>query len=311
MEDISHAVESTAARVDALNAASAQIGDIINQIEAIAKQTNLLALNATIEAARAGEAGKGFAVVASEVKNLANQTAKATDTIRQRIEGLRGEMGAIVVSMQGGAEAVKKGREVIAAAGGGMRDVSTQINAMTSQIQDISAILTQQSGVSSHISESIQVIADMAARNTENITDTIGLLDKTDPIVAAKVADLAKREILNFTVVVAQSDHMIWRKKLSNMLVGVAKLDPKELADHHGCRLGKWYDGVEDQSLRGDATFSHLESPHREVHAHGIEAARLYNGGDLAGAIEEVKKASEASKGVMADLRQLAEAGAK
>jgi len=72
-------------QVENLKIASQEIGDVLSIISNIASQTNLLALNATIEAARAGEAGKGFAVVASEVKNLANQTAKATEQISQQV----------------------------------------------------------------------------------------------------------------------------------------------------------------------------------------------------------------------------------
>ena len=76
-------------RVGGLGQAADEIGKVIEVIQDIAEQTNLLALNATIEAARAGEAGKGFAVVASEVKDLAKQTATATDDIRKRIEGIQ------------------------------------------------------------------------------------------------------------------------------------------------------------------------------------------------------------------------------
>ncbi|MDH5410668.1 MAG: methyl-accepting chemotaxis protein [Alphaproteobacteria bacterium] len=82
-------IENALATVWELSEASGQIGGVVGLINEIAGQTNLLALNATIEAARAGEAGKGFAVVAQEVKNLANQTAKATDDISHQIEDLQ------------------------------------------------------------------------------------------------------------------------------------------------------------------------------------------------------------------------------
>ncbi|WP_193181017.1 methyl-accepting chemotaxis protein [Nisaea sediminum] len=87
-------VETTNARVGALNTAAESIGQVIQIIDEIAEQTNLLALNATIEAARAGEAGKGFAVVASEVKSLATQTSKATEEISQKIAEIQSETGA-------------------------------------------------------------------------------------------------------------------------------------------------------------------------------------------------------------------------
>ena len=94
-----HAAEETNKTVAQLGDSSMEIGKVIKVITSIAQQTNLLALNATIEAARAGEAGKGFAVVANEVKELAKQTAKATEDISQKIEAIqndtRGSVGAI------------------------------------------------------------------------------------------------------------------------------------------------------------------------------------------------------------------------
>jgi len=82
---------TTSTTMDALGRSSNEIGAVVKVINSIAEQTNLLALNATIEAARAGEAGKGFAVVANEVKELARETAKATEEIGGRIEGMQGE----------------------------------------------------------------------------------------------------------------------------------------------------------------------------------------------------------------------------
>src|SRR3569623_972258 len=81
--------EATAQRMAQLSEAGARIGDVVKLITSIAEQTNLLALNATIEAARAGDAGRGFAVVAQEVKNLAGQTAKATDEISSHIVNMQ------------------------------------------------------------------------------------------------------------------------------------------------------------------------------------------------------------------------------
>ncbi|MEK9752471.1 MAG: methyl-accepting chemotaxis protein [Rhodospirillaceae bacterium] len=82
--------------IQGLAAAAQSIGEVVALITDIAEQTNLLALNATIEAARAGEAGKGFAVVASEVKNLASQTAKATEQITGQINDIQQSTGRAV-----------------------------------------------------------------------------------------------------------------------------------------------------------------------------------------------------------------------
>ncbi|ESQ86620.1 methyl-accepting chemotaxis protein [Asticcacaulis benevestitus] len=89
----------TEAAIQTLSTAAQQIGEVINLIQAIAAQTNLLALNATIESARAGDAGKGFAVVASEVKQLAQQTAKATDEIRSKIGEIQSATSETVSSI--------------------------------------------------------------------------------------------------------------------------------------------------------------------------------------------------------------------
>jgi methyl-accepting chemotaxis protein len=95
------------AKVDGLAQAAQQVGDVVRLIADIAGQTNLLALNATIEAARAGEAGKGFAVVASEVKNLANQTAKATEDITAQISAIQAATQGAVGDIQGVAQVIE------------------------------------------------------------------------------------------------------------------------------------------------------------------------------------------------------------
>ena len=97
----------TTETVGALNETADKIGEVVSLISDIAEQTNLLALNATIEAARAGEAGKGFAVVASEVKNLATQTAKATEDIGKRISEMQGISQETVRAIEGIRQAIE------------------------------------------------------------------------------------------------------------------------------------------------------------------------------------------------------------
>ncbi len=306
MEGITRAVSESAARVESLAEASAQIGGIVDQIEAIAKQTNLLALNATIEAARAGEAGKGFAVVASEVKNLANQTAKATDDIRTRIEGLRTEMAAIVTSMETGAQAVEKGREVIGATGRGMHEVTAQIDTVAQLMADIASILEQQTQAASEVSNGVGQIAERTGEDVETIGRIIDVMDHTDAALSEAINRAMQADVRDLTIYVAKSDHMIWRKKLAAMVAGRMKLNPDELADHHKCRLGKWYESIQDAGIRNHPAYKALLGPHEKVHAHGIKAARLYNQGDLDGALKEIALVAMASKDVLRLLDELA-----
>ncbi|CAK0740848.1 methyl-accepting chemotaxis protein [Azospirillaceae bacterium] len=102
----------TNATVASLADAAQKIGDIVQLINSIASQTNLLALNATIEAARAGDAGKGFAVVASEVKNLASQTAKATEDIQGQVMQMQTVTGTAVDAIKGITGTIRRMSEI-------------------------------------------------------------------------------------------------------------------------------------------------------------------------------------------------------
>ncbi|MEN3308229.1 MAG: methyl-accepting chemotaxis protein [Micromonosporaceae bacterium] len=154
---------STTQTISQLDASSAQIGTVIKMITAIAAQTNLLALNATIEAARAGDAGKGFAVVASEVKDLAQETAKATENISRLVEAIQHDTGAAVA-------ATTQISEIIARVSDYQTTIASAVEEQTATTTEMSRNVSQAATGSAHISEQITAVA----QESENTTAGIG-----------------------------------------------------------------------------------------------------------------------------------------
>jgi methyl-accepting chemotaxis protein len=158
--------------VESLAEAGQRIGDVVNLIQSIAAQTNLLALNATIEAARAGEAGKGFAVVASEVKNLANQTARATEDIKTQVD-------AIQTATKGAVEAI-----------GGIRATIDNVNGIATAI---ASAVEEQGAATQEITRNI----DQAATGTRAVSSSIATVSSaSEGIGRDAAAVLAASEAL-------------------------------------------------------------------------------------------------------------------
>ncbi|MBE9205342.1 methyl-accepting chemotaxis protein [Nostoc sp. LEGE 06077] len=163
--------------INKLGQSSSEIGKVIKVITSIAQQTNLLALNATIEAARAGDAGRGFAVVANEVKELAKQTAKATEDISQRIE-------AIQTDTQGAMAAI-----------GQITDIINQINDLQSTI---ASAVEEQTATTNEIARNIAE----AAQGTTDIAKSIGIvaLNAQTTTIGASNTSAAAAELARMAV---------------------------------------------------------------------------------------------------------------
>ena len=308
MRAIVTTVNETSQRISHLAEASSSIGASVQQIEKIARQTNILAMNATIEAARAGAAGKGFAVVATEVKNLANQTASATHDIRKRIDVLKVETDAIQLGMAKGADTVRAGEAVVLNSVDKMRSVSHEIRDVTTLMQEIADHLSQQREAAQVIASNLEEAARRSATDTDAINAMIDTSAQASASLVDLLADITKVEMRNAVIHLAKSDHMIWRRRLAEMLAGRTQLNPNELADHHSCRLGKWYYAVQDQAILTHPAFRAMEAAHETVHHLGIEAAKLYQNGDFEGAVAAVTAIEEPSTVVQARLDELAAA---
>jgi methyl-accepting chemotaxis protein len=157
--------EKTNTTVAKLGESSTEIGNVIKVITSIAEQTNLLALNATIEAARAGEAGKGFAVVANEVKELAKQTARATEDIGRKIE-------AIQTDTRGAVEAIGQIGKIINQINDIQNTIASAVEEQTATTGEISRNVSEAARGSSEIARNVTGVAGAARATTEGAADT-------------------------------------------------------------------------------------------------------------------------------------------
>lgn len=157
--------QQTNQTITKLGQSSTEIGEVVKVITSIAQQTNLLALNATIEAARAGEAGKGFAVVANEVKELAKETAKATEDIGRKID-------AIQTDTQGAVSAIAQIGTVIAQINDIQTTIASAVEEQSATTNEISRNLAEAAKGSNEISGTISGVANAAQATTKGAMDT-------------------------------------------------------------------------------------------------------------------------------------------
>lgn len=288
-----------------LAAAAEQIGMFVSTIDGLAQQTNLLALNATIEAARAGEAGKGFAVVASEVKQLSGQTQKATDDIRARIERLQVHVSEVLNTVSVVQELLGSSVEQAEEAADKIGSVLEHVGSNTARMHAISSLLDAQTEAVREIAEGIHAVANHSQAASRFADDVIKAVGSSEAVINTQFASLEGRNVRNYVLHRAKSDHLLWKKRLSEMLVGLNSLKSAELSDHHQCRLGKWYDAVSDKAMRSHPAFAALLPVHEAVHVHGKKAADLHAKGDTKGAEAEIAAMERASDEVLSRIDAL------
>lgn len=206
MEAISKASQQSKATMTKLSTMSKKIEQIVRTISIIARQTNLLALNASIEASRAGEQGHGFQVVASSIRELATQSAQATESIRDLVAGIQKEVALAVESIENEAELTQAGLLIIHRAGDAFHAINTteeilsnRANQISAATQEIAANSNQVISAADEIEKNTQIglvnAENIAAAAEQQLTSTHELLTQSEKvyIIAEKMNRLGRK----------------------------------------------------------------------------------------------------------------------
>lgn len=194
--------QSASAKVNELGTAADEIGKVTETITEISEQTNLLALNATIEAARAGDAGKGFAVVANEIKELANQTAEATEEIRSKIEGIQGSTGETVTEIEKITKVIGEVNDIVST-------IASAVEEQSVTTKEIAGNVVQASQGISEVNENVAQTSSVAGEIAKDIADvnqaSSGVVDgsgqvSTSAVELSKLSEQLKEMVVQFKV---------------------------------------------------------------------------------------------------------------
>ena len=304
-QTINESVSTNNDKIKDLSTFSVKVRDISEEIKGISFQINLLSLNASLEAARAGEKGAGFSVVAQEMRMLARRSTEATKKITGLAHHFEEQMSEISEALQCSITNVHDGKSSI-------NEVETQISEMkntmayvSESITQISSAISQQNTASGNVAKEVGKIAKNTTLSVKNTAKIVGLVDQMQKHVNQHIAQISHLNLPNKIIKLAQSDHVIWKKRLANMISGTEGLYEQELADHHSCRLGRWYNQVKDPRLRNHPAFTELLAPHELVHTHGKLAVAAYNEGNHQEALKQIDLVEKASIDVLRILKSL------
>lgn len=301
-------INQLGAKVKQIDEKTQKINSVVDVIQGVADQTNLLALNAAIEAARAGEAGLGFSVVADEVRKLAEHTKSSVKSIVMTVSELQSEISGLSAALSGAMNQLLEGKQLIDGAKSSISSIHANMGDITKETNQIAGIYEEQAATMEEFSQNVTIAADHSSTLLEDCDRTghdIFALSQDINMIRVKLVKERQHITTHDLIEIGMADHLLWRWRVYNMLLGYEKIDLKTVGDHKTCRLGNWYYGDGIKNLSGNKNFMAIEEPHILLHKLAKEAVVSYHNGDLQQAEQILCRMDQCSKEVVHYLKNL------
>lgn len=285
-----------------------RINQIIDMVKKIASKSGLLALNASIEAARAGEAGKGFAVVAAQIRDLSASTTDSAENVVQYVAELMNGITALSESIGITADRLKEGNESVHKSIDCVSDMTSQVYAISSDIDRIYGEINTQSALTESFVAAIDTIAESYNSLSEECLGTGAHLYRISRDVDNVRSDMARHNSKLTTldwITVFEIDHLIFTWRIYNNLADFEKLKIEQLNNPAGCKFGKWAKAQTDSRITGSAAFRKTCQYHEELHRYACDSWHAKERGDREEAFRLFQKAYDTYGKFQNAIRQL------
>jgi len=292
-------------QMNQLGAAAQEIGKVTETITEISSQTNLLALNATIEAARAGSAGKGFAVVANEIKELAQQTAAATEDIKGRIAGVQSSTAGGISEIEKVSQVIHEVSDIVSSIAAAIEEQSTVTKDIARNIAEASAGVQE---ANNRIAETSQATAEVAKEIAGVDHAARGMSEGSQGVKAnatqlSKVAEQLQVAVSHFhisgvhdTVMKnAIAAHGAWTSRLKTAIASrKLEVPVSTIRADDQCQFGKWLNGgslsIEE---RQSPSYRSVKQLHSRFHEEAAKVAQLATAGEAEAARQAMSPSSD------------------